>query len=226
MNAAVVPVKPLAAGKSRLAGRLPREALERLALAMLGDLVEALRAVAAIDCVAVATPDPRVAREAEALGARALLGGGPGLDAALEDAARALSHDGLDALLVVLGDVPGALPEDVAALFDALRALGGRGVVLAPSRDGGTSALLRAPHDAIANRFGPQSAAAHRALAQRAGVPFRELVLPSLAVDLDRPEDAAAILDGPGAPRTRGVLAALGFAAGATAGGARGAGAA
>jgi 2-phospho-L-lactate guanylyltransferase len=213
MNAALVPVKPLAAGKSRLAGRLPREALERLALAMLGDLVEALRGVRELDRVAVATPDPRVAREAEALGAEALLREDPGLNPALDGAARALAERGLTALLVVLGDVPGARPEELSSLFGALRAAGGRGVVLAPSRDGGTSALLRAPWDAIPNRFGPESAAAHRALAREAGLPYRELALPSLAVDLDRPEDAAAILAAPGAARTRALLAELGLAA-------------
>ena len=211
MNAALVPVKPLAAGKSRLAGQLPREALERLALAMLGDLVEALRGVPALDCVAVVTPDPRVAREAEALGAEALLRDDPGLNAALDGAARALAERGLDALLVVLGDVPAARPEELASLFETLHALGDRGVVLAPSRDGGTSALLRAPFDAVPNRFGPESAAAHRALARAAGIPYRELALPSLAVDLDRPEDARAIAAGPGAPRTRALLAELGL---------------
>jgi 2-phospho-L-lactate guanylyltransferase len=211
MNAALVPVKPLAAGKSRLAGRLPREALERLALAMLGDLVAALQAVPALDRVAVATPDPRVAREAEALGAEALLRDDPGLNPALDAAARVLAGRGLDALLVVLGDVPAAEPRELASLFGALGELGGRGAVLAPSRDGGTSALLRAPFDAIPNRFGPESAAAHRALAREARVPYRELALPSLAVDLDRPEDAAALLAAPGAPRTRALLAELGL---------------
>jgi 2-phospho-L-lactate guanylyltransferase len=213
MNAALVPVKPLAAAKSRLAGALPREALERLGLAMLGDLVAALRAVPGLARVAVATPDPRVAREAEALGAEALLRDDPGLNAALDGAARELATarggPGLEALLVVLGDVPGAAPAELASMFDALRSLGGRGVVLAPSRDGGTSALLRAPFDAISNRFGPDSAAAHRAAAREAGVPLRELALPSLAVDLDRPEDALALLAGPGAPRTRALLAEL-----------------
>lgn len=215
MNAALVPVKPLAAGKSRLAGRLAREALERLALAMLGDLVDALRAVRELDLVAVTTPDPRVAREAEALGAEALLRDDAGLNAALDGAAGELAGRGLEALLVVLGDVPGAQPQELAALFAALRSAGGRGVVLAPSRDGGTSALLRAPWNAVPNRFGPQSAAAHRALAREAGLAYRELALPSLAVDLDRPEDAAALLAAPGAPRTRALLAELGLGAGA-----------
>ena len=83
--------------------------------------------------------------------------------------------------------------------------------MLAPSRDGGTSALLRAPHDVIASRFGRESAAAHRELARGHGVPFRELELPSLAVDVDSRADLEALIGLEGAPRTRALLRELGF---------------
>jgi 2-phospho-L-lactate guanylyltransferase len=209
-SAALVPVKALAAGKSRLAGSLPRGALERLALAMLGDVVGALRGVPELAHVMVVTPDPRVAELAAELGAEPLLRDDPGLNPSLDAGARALADGGAERLLVVLGDVPGADPAELAQLFGALDALGGRGVVLAPSRDGGTSALLRAPWDAIPNRFGVESAAAHRAAARDAALPFRELALPSLAIDLDRVEDAAALRASRGAPRTRALLAELG----------------
>jgi 2-phospho-L-lactate guanylyltransferase len=98
---------------------------------------------------------------------------------------------------VVLGDVAGATAGDVETLLEALQALGGRGVILAPSRDGGTNALLRAPVHAIPTAFGPQSAAAHRSLAERAGVPCRVLDLPSLALDVDSPDDLDALLRAP-----------------------------
>jgi 2-phospho-L-lactate guanylyltransferase len=211
MNAALVPVKALAAGKSRLAGRLSREALERLALAMLGDVVEALGRVADLACVAVVTPDPRVAEEAAAIGAEPMLRDDPGLNPALDAAGEILAARGAKALLVVLGDVPAVRAEDVARMFEALRGLGGRGVVLAPSRDGGTSALLRAPWNVIPNRFGKQSAAAHREAAHHAGLPYSELPLASLAVDLDRIEDAEALRASTEAPRTRALLAELGL---------------
>jgi 2-phospho-L-lactate/phosphoenolpyruvate guanylyltransferase len=206
-SAALVPVKALAASKSRLAGTLPRGALERLALAMLGDVVAALQGVRELAHVMVVTPDPRVADEATALGAEALLREDPGLNPALDAGARAL---GAERLLVVLGDVPGARAAELAELFAALDAQGGRGVVLAPSRDGGTSALLRAPWDAIPHRFGKDSAEAHRAAARDAALPYRELALPSLAIDLDRVEDAEALRRSPDAPRTRALLAELG----------------
>ncbi len=211
MNAALVPVQSLAAGKSRLAGALPRGALERLAVAMLGDVVEALRGVPELACVVVVTPDPRVAAAAGGFGAEPLLREDPGLNAALDAGARALATRDLEALLIVLGDVPAAERADLDQLFGALRGLGGRGVVLAPSRDGGTSALLRAPWDAIPNRFGKESAAAHREAAAGAGLPYSELPLASLAVDVDRPEDLEALRGAAGARRTRALLAELGL---------------
>jgi coenzyme F420-0:L-glutamate ligase/coenzyme F420-1:gamma-L-glutamate ligase len=207
MIAAVVPVKSLSASKSRLLPHLGRAAAERLAIAMLGDVVEALRGTRGVGRVVVATPDPDVARAARAAGAEALVRDDPGLNAAIESAGAELAPGAQDGLLVVLGDVAGARPADLEAL---LGALDGPGVALAPSRDGGTSALLRVPRDAIPAGFGPGSAKVHRDLAARAGVRFRELALPSLAIDVDAPEDLEALraTDGAG-PRTRALLAEL-----------------
>ena len=204
MISAVVPVKSLAASKSRLIPRLGRAAAERLAVAMLGDVVEALRGVRGLARVVVATPDADVAHAAREAGAETLLRPDPGLNEAIEAAGAELAPGPEDGRLVVLGDVAGARPEELEAL---LHALDGPGVALAPSRDGGTSALLRIPRGAIPAGFGPGSAKVHRDLAARAGVAFRELALPSLAIDVDAPDDLAALRRaGTAGPRTRRLL--------------------
>lgn len=190
MIGAVVPVKALAASKTRLAGG-DRDAIEALSLAMMADVVEALLRVPELDRVAVVTPDADVAREARAAGAEALLRDDPGLNASIEAAAAELAPGEDDAVLVVLGDVAAAAPQDISQLLHAVTA---PGVALAPSRDGGTSALLRAPRDVIPACFGRDSAKRHREAAERAGVTCRELTLPSLAIDVDVAEDARAIL--------------------------------
>jgi 2-phospho-L-lactate guanylyltransferase len=218
VSLALVPVKRLGAAKSRLRGALG-ELADELTLAMLADLLEALVGAPELARVVVVTPDEAVAQVARASGAGARVAEDGGLNEALAAATRELA--GADeSVLVVLGDVAGAAPRDVAALFDALAQLGGRGVVLAPSRDGGTAALLRAPHGVIGTRFGAASAAAHRALAESAGAPFCQLALPALAIDLDRPEDLAALLadESAAAPRTRALLARLGYRAAASGG--------
>jgi 2-phospho-L-lactate guanylyltransferase len=211
MPAAVVPVKSLAAGKTRLAAALGRERAEALALAMLEDLLAALGRVPRLDTVAVVTPDADVAEAATRAGARALLGEDPGLDASLARAARELAPACADGLLVVLGDVAGARAEELERLLDALGTGPPPRAALAPSSDGGTAALARRPPDAFPSRFGPDSARRHREAAAAAGVPLAELALPSLALDLDDEADLRAFLTGPGdGPRTRALLAELG----------------
>ncbi len=210
MIAALVPLKRLDAGKSRLAGLLPRPTIAELSLAMLGDVLEALQGVPALEARVVVTPDPEVGRAAEAAGAEAIVRRDPGLNASLDEATALLAARGLEDLLVILGDVAGADAADLTTLFDEREALGRPAAVLAPARDGGTAALLRAPYDAIPSRFGADSARAHAEAARAAGVPFRSCPLPSLAVDLDRPADLEALLRGEGpAPRTRALLASL-----------------
>jgi 2-phospho-L-lactate guanylyltransferase len=218
---ALVPVKRLGAAKSRLRGELGAHA-DELTLAMLADLLDALVAAPELARVFVVTPDEAVAQVARAAGASAHVAEDAGLNEALAAACTELARED-EAVLVVLGDVAGAAARDLAALFAALAEIGGRGAVLAPSRDGGTAALLRAPHTLMPTRFGASSAAAHRALASEAGAAFREVALPALAIDLDRPEDLAALLasESAEAKRTRALLARLGYAAAPGKGGVR-----
>ncbi len=214
MSLALIPVKDLWAGKSRLGSRLSRAALSDLCLAMLEDLLEALAGVPSLERTAVVTPDARVAATARRAGAKALLRSDSGLNADIESAAQVLCTGPAESLLVVLGDVAGAYSGEIEQLFEALSSLGGRGAVLSPSDDGGTAALLRSPHDVIPARFGADSAKQHREAAAREGVPYRELHLPSMAIDLDRAEDIDRFLGIPGGGRrTRTLLQTLGWSA-------------
>jgi 2-phospho-L-lactate guanylyltransferase len=182
MIGAVVPVKALSETKSRMLPWLDRPAVEWLAIAMLGDILETLQQVRALDRIAVATPDPRLAEVARKFGAELLSDEVAGLNPAVDAACAQLAPKPNDTALVVLGDVAGVQVADIEALLDA----GTRNaVVIAPSDDGGTSALLRTPHDIIPAAFGTDSARAHRELAAHAGVSFEQLALPSLAIDID-----------------------------------------
>jgi 2-phospho-L-lactate guanylyltransferase len=213
VTAAIVPVKHLAAGKSRLAKALGRDGAERLALAMLEDVLAALRGVRRLDAIGVVTPDPTVAAVAERTGARALLGDDPGLNESIDRAARELGDAASDGTLVVLGDVAGARSGDLEQMLGALSGANAPCVVLAPARDGGTAALARNPHAAIPSRFGASSAAAHRDAARAAQVALIELPLSSLAIDLDDADALRAFLaTSGGGELTRAALRALGVA--------------
>lgn len=211
MNVALVPVKRLGEGKSRLLGALDRPSLDALTLAMLGDVIQALGESGRVERVAVVTPDVNVAEAARRWGAEGLVRQERGLNPSLEAATPVICGSD-DTLLVVLGDVAGAAAAEIATLYLALDEAQTPAAVIAPARDGGTAALLRSPPEAFTGRFGAKSAEAHRVAAREAGVPLMELALPSLAIDLDQRDDLDALLasDGP-APRTRDLLRQLGI---------------
>ncbi len=216
MSIALIPVKRLEESKSRLLSQLPDSRRQALTLAMLEDLIEALSRTPGIDRIAVTTPDPLVAERGRNAGAEILLRQEPGLNAALEDGRQRLQpaprqpiNDSApsEAFLIVLGDVAGALPEDFSKLLEIAAETTGPGVWLAPSSDGGTSALLQRPANAIPCSFGRDSAKRHREAAAAAGVAFVEIELASLNIDLDQPEDLEAFLKTKsGGPRTRALL--------------------
>ena len=209
MSIALIPVKRLEESKSRLLPQLPDARRQALTLAMLEDLIESLSRTSGIDRIAVTTPDPLVAERARSAGAEVLMREEPGLNRALEDGRERLQTAANDGFLIVLGDVAGALPEDFSQLLEAAASSQSPGVWLAPSSDGGTSALLQRPATAIPCCFGRNSARRHREAAVAADIPFFEIELASLAIDLDRPEDLEAFLKTKsGGRRTRVLLEA------------------
>lgn len=206
MIAAIVPAKGLAQAKGRLAAVLSDEERRRLALAMLADVLAPLLAVPRIQATAVVSSDPQVLALATSLGAQAIVEPPParGVNAALTHAARAFpAAGGIEALLVMPMDVPLLAAADVEAILDALPfdcAQGRpteRGVVLCPSRAGGTSALALRPPDAIPFRFGPDSFAAHCHEAALRGLSPTVLPIESLMLDIDSPADLANLLASP-----------------------------
>lgn len=209
---ALVPVRGAEGGKARLARLLTPTQRAALVRAMLQDVVEALRTVPALRTVAVTSADAALLDFAVSLGARALPEppGTDGLNGALAAAIDRLQAAGAGVVLIVQGDVPEIGPADVGAL---LAGVGTRGPLIraAPAADGGTSALVLCPPDAILPAFGPQSFRRHRAAAAHAGVPFERCVRPALAVDIDRPADAIRLLGSARAPHTRAALTQAGI---------------
>ncbi len=196
MIVALIPVKSLATGKSRLRASLPDAAIPALSLAMLADVVTALQGVPEIDSIAVVTPDENVGEAATALGARALVRQDPGLDASIAMAARELSGGSAEPLdlLVIMGDLPGASSIAIGLFIEQARELGENAVAIATSTDGGTTLLLRKPWDAMGTVYGPNSANSHFELAKAAGLPVSLFHHPELAIDLDEPEDLQRFL--------------------------------
>jgi 2-phospho-L-lactate/phosphoenolpyruvate guanylyltransferase len=192
---AVVPTKALAAAKGRLAPALTAEQRQALARAMLADVLAALLAADGLARVLVVSPDEAALALAESLGGTPLreppLPRGEGvaddaLNAALDHAASVATSAGAMALLALPSDVPLVTPADVAALVTGPAPT--PAVVLAPTLDGGTGALLRRPPQVVPACFGSASLHAHLRAAGEVRVLARLLWRPNLALDIDRPE--------------------------------------
>jgi 2-phospho-L-lactate guanylyltransferase len=184
---AVVPVKPLALAKSRLAGVLAPAERRDLVLEMLSRVLRSLAAAPrAITATWVTSADHDVLDLAEELGARPLPDAGANLNGALDLARARLSAGGAGAMLVLPADVPLVSAGDLAALAAALR--GPAAVALAPDSAGsGSNALgLRLPSD-LPFHFGPNSAARHRAAAAARGLAVYEHISATLGLDVDDP---------------------------------------
>ncbi|QBI18998.1 2-phospho-L-lactate guanylyltransferase [Egibacter rhizosphaerae] len=183
--AAIVPLKALGDAKTRLRGALGPAARRELAVRLAARVLEACREAGPVERVLVVAGDEAVGEVARRHGADVVVEPRPGLTAALETAdATVAAHA---ASIVVAGDLPWVTSADVEAVCVA--GVIGRRVVVAPTEDGGTGALLREPPGVIGTAYGSGSAAAHRRLAAQAGVPLTVIERPGLALDVDTPDD-------------------------------------
>jgi 2-phospho-L-lactate/phosphoenolpyruvate guanylyltransferase len=210
---AVLPVKSFRRAKQRLGTAVADR--PALAAAMVGDVLDALRAVPGLDGIVVVTAEPVAAGEARAAGAAVVADGEEaGQSAAATLGVRAALEAGAERVLLVPGDCPALDPAELTELLARRAAV----VVVADRHGTGTNALLLAPPDVIAPAFGPGSRARHVARAREAGLAADVAEVPSLGLDVDTPDDLRALGDAlarrpGGAPRTRALLARLARAA-------------
>ena len=185
----IIPVKPFGKGKSRLAASLSIQQRAELSSRLLERLLRTARNTGLFGELLVISRDPAVRAVAAAAAAAVLCEAGSGLNAALSQARTAAGAAGAGAILVLPADLPQVTEADLLRLVDACR--GAAGAVIAPSRDGGTNALLLWPPDALDFEFGPDSFRRHCEQAKRKGLAVYVIDSPTLAFDLDRPDDLA-----------------------------------
>jgi 2-phospho-L-lactate guanylyltransferase len=199
---AILPVKSFGRAKQRLTGGFSNR--PELAAAMVADVLQALAQVPELDEVIVVTAQAGATGEGvtvvhdpvEAGQSAAAL---RGIEAALER--------GAERVLLVPGDCPALDPHEVSALLTHRE-----GVVIVPDRHGqGTNALVLTPPDVMEPAFGEGSFARHAARARAAGAGLKVADVRSLGLDVDTPDDLAALRRAlaawpGGAMRTRAIL--------------------
>jgi len=186
---AIVPVKPLRRGKSRLAGTLTEDERTVLNQELLEHTLKILSTLKELDQVLVVSRDPHALTIARNHGARTVQEDGqPHLNTALARATVMAQVHTIRGILVLPADLPLLTHDDVLALID--RAVKPPVVVIAPDRHGkGTNALLMVPAGQIEYDFGEDSFKRHCDRAKKSGARLEIVELPSLGLDLDLPED-------------------------------------
>ena len=186
---AIVPVKPLRRGKSRLAGTLSDEERAELNRLLLERTLKTLVDLKEVSEVLVVSRDSSALALARDLGARTVQeDGAPALNTALKRATVVAQVYASHGVLVIPADLPLLSREDVLALI--ARATNPPVVVIAPDRrQKGTNALLLSPANLIEYDFGGDSFKRHCERARKAGARLEIVDLPSLGLDLDLPED-------------------------------------
>ena len=190
---AIVPVKPLRRGKSRLAGTLSEDERAELNQALLTHTIETLSHLKEVEQVLVVSRDPHALTIARNHGARTVLEDGqPHLNTALKRATVVAQVYATRGVLVLPADLPLISPDDILELIN--RAVDPPVVVIAPDRhEKGTNALLISPSGLIEYDFGENSFQRHCERVKKAGARLEIVNLPSLGLDLDLPEDLELI---------------------------------
>lgn len=190
---AVLPIKALSGAKERLADVLSPEERAGLAESMARDMLAALTATAGLAGVLVVSNDREVTTLAGKYGVTILGEEGNGLSAAVTMAADHLAGEQVPAMMVIHGDIPLATPADLESLLEVVQTA--PSVTIVPCRkEDGTNVMICSPPDAVPFHYGPGSFRAHTRAARDTGIEARIADLPTLALDIDTPEDLKELL--------------------------------
>lgn len=186
---AIVPVKPLRRGKSRLSKILSEEERNQLNQILFLRTLKVLKQVPEIADILVVSRDSNVLTDARDLHVRTVTENGtPELNSALRRAtlfSRSFSTEGI---LIVPADLPMLTPEDVSA-FLAQRSDPPTVIIAPDRRKQGTNLLFTNPADLLTFSFGQDSFQQHVDLSRSVGAKLVVFENERVALDLDVPED-------------------------------------
>ncbi len=190
---AIIPVKPLAEGKSRLSGVLSDAERRSLNVDFLRRTLAVTAEIPGAAHTIVVSADADVLAAAAAHGAEPVPEpDGGGLNAALSAGRAHAVSLGAEAMLVLPVDLPLLSAADVGALIAA--PVERPSARIAPDERGaGTNALFLAPCDGMDFHFGPNSFNAHIEAARDAGLASSIVHVGRVSFDVDTPEDYARL---------------------------------
>lgn len=185
---AVIPIKALNKAKNRLASVLSVDERRKLVLQVFEHTLQELADWQILEGILVVSSDPFYNRFAAPYNFEFLLEKQPcGLNGSVQMAAEHLESKGIEAMLVIHGDLPLVSQKELNRLVAAAPATG---VLIAPDRHlSGTNVLWVAPPLILPFAYGSESFQKHQELAKNLNCPLVVFQSESLGLDIDFPDD-------------------------------------
>jgi 2-phospho-L-lactate guanylyltransferase len=185
---AIVPVKPLREGKSRLSSIMSLEERQALNAFLMRRTFDLIADFPGVSRYIVISADRSVAAEAEGRGMTFMIDEDQDLNGALARATRSAMTKGADAVLVLPVDLPLATSADLKRVASCSGP--SKLCVIVPDwHRSGTNLLCVSPPCDDLYRFGPGSLERHREAAMARGFGTIEIDDPALSLDIDEPAD-------------------------------------
>jgi 2-phospho-L-lactate guanylyltransferase len=191
---ALVPVKNLLVGKSRLSNVLSFYQRERLSVLMLQEVLRVLHSSKRFNMICVITSDLKIAGIAENLETKVILENQQTSENhSIEYATEVCCSLGAESLLILPSDIPLITIKDIDSILAGRQKT--QEITICPSKEGtGTNALYKIPPDVIPPRFGPNSFRCHLEEAKAKKINYEIRRLNRVAFDIDTPEDLLKLM--------------------------------
>ena len=192
---AVLPLKGLKGAKDRLSNILNPEERAALVTAMAQDVLSALTSSTSLAGVLVISDANNIKELVKEYSVELIPEGeAKGLNGAISHAATILANRGVNAMMVIHGDIPLIKPQDINAIIDA--SLLAPSVTIAPcSHKDGTNVMVCSPPDVISFQYGKNSFSKHMKATADIGHEAKEISNNRLALDIDTGEDLQTLRD-------------------------------
>jgi 2-phospho-L-lactate guanylyltransferase len=186
---AILPVKPLGHGKTRLSGVLSHEERYILNLTLLANTLNALQQTEAVDQIVVVSRDADVLSISRIFGAHSICEeSSSNLNRAVTLGVKFALGGLADHVIILPADLPLLEPRYIQDLTTHMN--GDHQMVIVPDRrEDGTNGLILNPPDAFDFQFGTGSFQRHIHQSRAHGLRTEIVRIPELELDLDLPED-------------------------------------
>ena len=186
---AIIPVKSLQNGKSRLATYLSLDERKKLNNALLINTIEELRINKNIDLLIVVSQDLETLDIAKKLGVNYVFeGGSPDLNNALNQAILEAKKYNIDKVIIIPADIPLVSNKEINKIIN----LSGKSpeIIIVPDRRReGTNVLLIKPPDCLELSYGERSFSKHINFAMDKNIRYKVYESNILGLDLDVKDD-------------------------------------